>query len=147
MAGYHAQMVEIATHISGVCHQLKMASDQPYEHSEPMCVGGPAGKYRLTSPYALMPNVQWKIDTANFGAAAGVIVVSNDINNVPPGMLVGDTGTTELTPIKGLLITGNAVSVPVDSEWYDLTDSNGVLFVSVATTAAAYVNAIFRHKR
>jgi hypothetical protein len=75
-------------------------------------------------------------------------VVSPDLNVVVPAFAASDPGTTENTPIKGLVLVGpSGQSIPITSSWYDLTNSSNTLFMSVATTLAAYAVIQFRHKR
>lgn len=147
MADTHAQLVELAAHISGLCHQLKIASDQPYEYSEAFTVGGPSGSYRLHSPY--IGNVQYRVDSVSAkDATSSTILVSPDLNVTVPGFTATDTPTTEFSGIRGCLyLCPNNNTIPVDSSWYDLTDSNNVLFVQIVSTLSAYVTIQFRHKR
>lgn len=144
----HEYIRKMADYISGLCDQFKVASNAPYEGSEPFIVGGPAGSFSLRSPYNV-PNVQWKVDVASASGSDAIIVVSSDVNILVPGYLAGDQATTENAPLRGLLIyVPNNNTVPVNSEWYDLVDGSKAVFAKITkTTTAAYFNVRFRVKR
>lgn len=144
----HEYIRQMAEHISCLYDQFKVASSAPYEGSEPFIVGGPAGSFSLRSPYNV-PNVQWKVDVASASGSDAIIVVSSDTNILVPGYLVGDTPTSENTPLKGLLIyVPTNSTIPVNSEWYDLIDGSKAVFAKITkTTTSAYFNVRFRVKR
>lgn len=148
MENHYAQMVKMFECITSATYAYKIASDEHYEYSEPHTVGGPQGLYRVTSPYAPQTGVQWAIDTISDGASQATLLVSNEFSSFIPGVVVGDTGTSEFTPIKGLLISsaGNGVP-PIRSFWYDLTDSSGTLYLNIKTAGACYLTIQFRHRR
>lgn len=145
----HAKLVEIAGHISSLATQRSMSSDEHYEYSEPMAVGGPTGLYRLRSPFN-STNVQWHLDYFSSPTGNANAIVGNDPNIILPGFASTDTPTTELSPIRGLIVSVTTTnSVPVDSAWYDLTNSNSILyaFLSVTGGNSGYLTFQFRRKR
>lgn len=142
------QVEDMGLRISGLINQLQIASEEGYEYSEPMSIGGPTGNYRLRSPYNAT-NVQFKVDLATAkDTSASTIVLSTDPQIYTPGFTSSDIPTSELTPLKGIVVlVTNNTTVPVNSSWYDVTDSNGIIYAAVTSTAAAYATVQFRHKR
>jgi len=116
--------------------------------SEPMAAGGPQGVVALRSPFT--GSCQFKIDSASSGAGGAQVLLSTmrQQTNVLPGYLSTDKPTSELGPIVGFLLNLPASNaIPVDSEWYDLTNSENTLYLHIITTSAAYLNIKFRQRR
>lgn len=142
------QMSALETAIGNLASALTPPSKpDDYEGSEPMAVGGPVGMYPVRSPF-IGPS-QFKVDSISNGAGGACIVqVSTQRKQASPAFVAGDQGVGDYSPIIGLLYYLQAgVPVPVDSEWYDVQDSEGYVYVLVSlTTAAAYVNLKFRQR-
>lgn len=118
-----------------------------YEGSEPLAVGGPIGSYPVRSPF--MGPSQFKVDSISNGNGGPCIVqVSTQRKQASPLFASTDQGVGDYSPIIGLLYyVQPQVFAPVASEWYDVQDSEGYVYVLVAsTTAAAYVNLKFRQR-
>lgn len=135
---------------SGLIEQWSPMSNDPWEYSEPMAMGGKQGIYTLRSPFNA-PSCQWKVDVIADGTNAFTALIStNRLTDVSivPGIVIGDIPTTELGPINGLLLfcAGNGLP-PVSSSWYNLPGGNQIIYMALKTTAAAYVNIAFRVKR
>ena len=138
----------VNTFISGLCNQLKIASAEQHEYSEAFTIGGPQGMYRLRSPYTGQSQFRVESISGTAGANGYIILVAPDQNISIPGFVVGDTPTTEFSGIRGLLYLGSTITtVPTDSSWYDLTNSENTLYINIQTTISAYAVIQFRHKR
>ena len=138
---------DLGPKISSLVDALKPGhGDDGYEGSEPMSLGGPAGNYKLRSPF--VGSSQFKIDSFATGNAVGTAVIGRNFIQSVPGMASTDTATGELSPIQGIVVVGTANQTqPYSSEWYDITDSNNVIFAVISTTAAMYITVKFRQKR
>lgn len=136
----------LGVHISSLRDEMLIASAEPYEVSEPFYIGGPSGNYELRSPYT--GQVQFCVDAiTGKDAASYSILVSPDQNRLIPGFAATDT-PLGLFGGKGLLYLGQTgVSIPITSNWYDITNVERMLYVTIQSTLAAYAVIQFRHKR
>lgn len=147
---YKQQIDHANGHIASLLDAIKSGSGADYEYSGPYLVGGTNGVYTVVSPF--LYSSEWKVDIASAGASASQILISSSTKNASsvPDM-TGASGVTYsgYSPLDGLLInlSPNGV-VAVDSEWYDVRNTENILFVVISNLAnAAYVNIQFRQKR
>lgn len=140
---------ELAAHISGLVDALFTGTNQPFEYSVPILIGGPQGVYTCVSPFA--SSSQWKVDQSSSGNSVSTILVSDtrkEINSLPDYTGTQNIVFTENPSMNGLsLILASNVTEPVDSEWYNVTDSKNTIYITIKTTTAAFVNLCFRQKR
>jgi hypothetical protein len=137
----------ICAHISSLVDAITTGTDACYEVSEPLCVGGPQGQYTCRSPFN--GDCEWKVDIASAGGTNAQIVVSSTAKQTGVDYTGATQSFSNLSAYDGLVINVSLNStVPVDSEWYPVRNSEGILNVLViAATNAAFVNIVFRQKR
>lgn len=122
--------------------------EEDWETSEPMAIGGPAGSYRVRSPYN--GPCQYKIDYVSNGAGNGSAVLSSRMyQSSPVAYAAADVGTGEYGALDGLPLFLQAnTMVPVDSNWYDVRNSENTLYLIISSiTGAAYISLQFRQRR
>lgn len=135
-------------YISSLADQLKVGTRSEWEYSTPYFVGGPNGTYTIRSPY--FGKSEFRVESLSVGGANAQVVVSVDQHqNVFD--FTGGYPTTEYSPFYGLVynVPASSAPIPVLSEYYELSNSQNVLYILVSTTDnhAAGVNIVFRHKR
>jgi hypothetical protein len=135
--------------ISTLMDALKTATDaDDFERSEPFCVGGPNGSYKVRSPF--QGDSQVKIDFAESGASNAQIVVSMTTKQFGADFTgaVIPQGFNE-SMYDGLVLSLPANNtIPIDSEWYNIRNSENTIYVLVISAGnASFVNLVFRQKR
>jgi len=147
------QMIPVGN-IASLVEALRSGTDivvTPFDTSDPMCCGGPSAVYALKSPF--IGDCQWKVDVITSGGAAGTssqIVVSSRKHTSGVDLTNGSQGFSEFYSFDGLvLVVAGSSTLVVDSEWYDVTNSENAIYILVIAAAAssAYANVIFRQKR
>ena len=135
--------------VSTLMDAIKLGTDaSDYEHSEPFCVGGPNGPYKVRSPF--QGDTQVKVDFAEAGASNCQVVVS-----MSPKQNGADfTGSIITQGFNESMYDGLVLSlpanntIPVDSEWYNVRNSENTVYILVISAGnAAFVNLVFRQKR
>lgn len=133
-------------HIASLVDALKISTDSCYEWSSPVCVGGPTGVYTVRAPF--IGDCQYKVDIASCGATAAQVIVSSVVikNAID---YVAAFGLDQINGLEGLAMNLPATNtVPIDSEWYNIRNSENTVYVNIfATSNAAFVNLVFRQKR
>jgi hypothetical protein len=141
----------LGNHIASLLDALKIGSDEAFEYSEPYFVGGlgsTAGiQYHCRAPF--QGDCEFWIDFASCGASAAQVVISMS----PKTSGVDYTGLLVPAYNDGMmdgLVLNLPVSntVPVDSGWYQVRNSENTVYVLIICNAnSAGVNMQFRQKR
>jgi hypothetical protein len=137
-------------HISSLIDSVAIGSPEPWEVSEPYTIGGLAGVYTCVSPF--LYGSEWKVDIASAGASVSTILISpstKSASSSPDYTGASGVSYSGLSGLDGLSMQIQANStVDINSEWYNVRNSDNVLFVIISNAAnAAFVNIVFRHKR
>lgn len=141
---------KLNAHISSLIDTVTLGTNEPWEYSEPMVIGGATGQYTCQSPF--LGSSQWKVDIASSGQSAANILVSSTQKIAASALDYTGTSGIQLTgtsPVSGLAIAIPAnSSIPVNSDWYPVQDANNIIYILISLSAnAAFVNLMFRQKR
>jgi hypothetical protein len=142
---------EMAGHISTLMDAWARGSDTHWDTSEPFFVGGLGSVtghvYSVRAPF--MGPCQWCVDIATAGGTQAQILVSPSIKNYGAdmtGLLVPGYQDSQMDGL--VIICPQNQTVPIDSNWYDLRNSENTLYVTVVcATNSAGANIQFRQKR
>lgn len=137
-------------HIASLLDAIQTGSKSMWETSEPIIIGGVAGKYNIVAPY--LYDCQWKVDIATAGASSSQILISSsakETTSMPDFTGASGVSYNGLSGLDGFLINVPSNStIPIYSEWYSIRNSDNKLYVIIVNSAnAAFVNFVFRQKR
>lgn len=138
---------EIRNHISSLINALRTGTQESFEYSEPLAVGGPTGQYICRAPF--IGDCEFMVDVASAGASISQIIVSSIKHTTIIDYSSASQPYSELGAFDGLILSIPAnTTVPVSSQWYSVRDSSNSVFINVsAITNSAFVNICFRQKR
>src|SRR6266446_1070696 len=137
--------------ISTLMDALKTGSEEPFEYSEPFCIGGLGSavgiQYKCRAPF--QGDCEYMVDFASAGSSTAQILVSSS----PRQSGVDFTGTIipgfQDSQMDALVLQSLANTLtPVESNWYQVRSSENTIYVLVICPVnAAFVNIQFRQKR
>jgi hypothetical protein len=142
---YEHHIEHLQAHIAGLTDSLYMASNEPWEYSEPLLVGGGAGQYTLKAPF--VGDCEYSVQQVSCGNATGTIQISSS-----PYLAVVYTGTQSFSEqgvaIISFAMTAN-LTIPTVTQFVPVVNSQNTLFCTVATAAgnALFAGIFFRQKR
>lgn len=137
-------------HISSLIDALQVGTNDEWETSEPILIGGPPGKYRCDSPF--LGDCEWRCDLASAGASTAQIFVGftdKETSGLPDYTGASGVSYTGRSGLEGLSILVPANNtLPILSSWYYLPGAQNKLSIIISAGAnAAFINLVFRQKR
>lgn len=137
--------------IATLMDALKTGSEEPFEESEPFCVGGlgsSAGiQYKCRAPF--QGDCEFSVDFAEAGASTAQLVVSSSPKTSGAdftGLIIPGYQDSQMDAliVQALALT----TTPVNSRWYQVRNSENTIYVLVICPQnAAFANIQFRQKR
>ena len=144
------QIAQLSAHllkVSGLVDALKMGTQEAWEYSEPLTVGGPSGNYSIKSPF--QGECEYSVACVNSGPQIGQCTISSS----PKLLDVDYTGGTVLdigTNFSGFLFRlAINTFIPASTQFVPIGNSENTLFCHIGTSVggAVFATIIFRQKR